>query len=114
MPVEQINKTPIAYEVTGQGAPLVLVHGAWVDGHTWDFVVSRLAESFLVVTYDLRGHGRSVIDPSSGLRSTLPMSLATPLVRASRCSSPSSAPSWCAGRSPTSHPWTVCLPPTPM
>ena len=63
MPVEKVNGTPIAYEMTGEGEPLVLVHGAWVDGHTWDFVVPQLAESFSVVTYDLRGHGRSVIDP---------------------------------------------------
>jgi pimeloyl-ACP methyl ester carboxylesterase len=63
MPVEQVNGTPIAYEMTGEGEPLVLVHGAWVDGHTWDLVVPQLAESYFVVTYDLRGHGRSVIDP---------------------------------------------------
>ena len=64
-PVEKINETPIAYEMTGEGEPLVLVHGTWVDGHTWDLVVPRLAESFFVITYDLRGHGRSVINPPS-------------------------------------------------
>ena len=63
MPVEEINGTPIWYEMTGAGEPLVLVHGAWVDGHAWDLVVPALAGSYLVVSYDLRGHGRSVIDP---------------------------------------------------
>lgn len=63
MPTEEINGTTISYETTGDGEPLVLVHGAWADGHTWDFVVPALAKSFFVITYDLRGHGRSVIDP---------------------------------------------------
>ena len=57
MPVEKINGTPISYETAGAGEPLVLVHGAWVDQHSWDPVVPGLAESFFVVTYDLRGHG---------------------------------------------------------
>ena len=63
MPVEEINGPLLSYETTGGGEPLVLVHGTWVDGHTWDFVVPSLAESFFVVTYDLRGHGGSTIDP---------------------------------------------------
>jgi pimeloyl-ACP methyl ester carboxylesterase len=63
MPVEEFNGTPISYETSGAGEPLVLVHGAWVDRHTWDFVVPTLAEALLVVTYDLRGHGDSEIEP---------------------------------------------------
>jgi pimeloyl-ACP methyl ester carboxylesterase len=63
MPVEEINGTRIAYETAGAGDPLVLVHGAWVDGYSWAMVVPALAESFFVVTYDLRGHGRSVLEP---------------------------------------------------
>ena len=63
MPVEEINGTPISYETVGEGEPLVLVHGAWVDLHAWDLVAPAFADSFFVVTYDLRGHGRSTIDP---------------------------------------------------
>lgn len=63
MPTEQINGTTLHHEEAGEGEPLVLVHGAWSDHTMWDPVVPGLAEAFHVVTYDLRGHGRSVLDP---------------------------------------------------
>jgi pimeloyl-ACP methyl ester carboxylesterase len=47
------------YELSGAGDPLVLVHGSWVDHHSWDAVVGPLSDSFRVLTYDRRGHSRS-------------------------------------------------------
>ncbi len=66
MPVEDINGTPLSYEEMGRGEPLVLVHGSWGEGETWGFVVPGFAESFGVVTYDRRGHGRSSGPPEDG------------------------------------------------
>lgn len=49
----------IWYEQTGDGPPLVFVHGAWMDGGAWDGQVERFADEFRVITVDLRGHGQT-------------------------------------------------------
>jgi pimeloyl-ACP methyl ester carboxylesterase len=59
MPHITANDVELYYEVTGRGDPLVLVHGGWSDHHNWQAVAPGLAESFLVLTYDRRGHGQS-------------------------------------------------------
>jgi pimeloyl-ACP methyl ester carboxylesterase len=59
MPQISANDVELYYEATGEGDPLVLVHGGWSDHDNWRPVVPGLAESFLVVAYDRRGHGQS-------------------------------------------------------
>lgn len=49
----------IAYERSGQGPPLVLVHGAADDGRVWEPQRAGLAEEFTVVAWDEPGAGRS-------------------------------------------------------
>ena len=53
--------THIAVNVSGPvGAPVVLlVHGLGLSVRSWGTVPDRLATRYRVVTYDLRGHGRS-------------------------------------------------------
>jgi pimeloyl-ACP methyl ester carboxylesterase len=63
-----VNDVELYYEEHGAGDPLVMVHGNWVDHHSWDPVVPGLAESFRVVTYDLRGHSLSEHRPGPVLR----------------------------------------------
>jgi pimeloyl-[acyl-carrier protein] methyl ester esterase len=46
-------------EVTGQGKPLVLLHGWGMHGGIWGDTVARLAEDFEVHNVDLPGHGLS-------------------------------------------------------
>ena len=53
--------TRIAYEVTGTGPAIVLLHGAGQNRQEWartDYV-KRLAPNFTVITLDLRGNGES-------------------------------------------------------
>jgi pimeloyl-ACP methyl ester carboxylesterase len=47
------------YEVTGEGEPVVLIHGFSLDSRLWDAQAAALASDFRVIRYDLRGHGRS-------------------------------------------------------
>lgn len=69
MATATINGTRLFYEASGDGEiPLVFVHGAWGSHHDWDIVVSGLARSFTVVTYDRRGH-------SDSERTTRPVSM---------------------------------------
>jgi len=49
----------VAWESSGSGTPLVLVHGLSEDRRAWDPLVPRLEGRFRVVRLDLRGHGDS-------------------------------------------------------
>ena len=56
------NSGPIRvhYEDHGQGAPVVLVHGYLLDGHSWEKQeAALLAAGYRVITYDRRGFGAS-------------------------------------------------------
>ncbi|MGC0421731.1 alpha/beta fold hydrolase [Embleya sp. AB8] len=68
MPYAPVNGADLYHEVAGDGEPLVLVHGSWTDHNGWNPVVPALAASYRVVTYDRRGHGRSVGPAGPGAR----------------------------------------------
>ncbi len=51
--------TSIAYAESGDGPPLVLVHGITENRHAWDPIIPALGEHWRVVAVDLRGHGES-------------------------------------------------------
>lgn len=66
MPAVKRNGLDLYCEQTGTGDPVVLVHGSWTDHHTWDRIVPLLARSFLVLTYDRRGHSKSTRPAGQG------------------------------------------------
>ena len=49
----------IAYSVTGEGPPLVLVHGYTGDVSEWENQIEEFAGDFRVLVLDNRGHGQS-------------------------------------------------------
>ena len=59
---EQAGAT--AYSRSGQGEPLVLLHGIGSSRDAWDAVVPALAERFDVIAVDLPGFGASAPLPA--------------------------------------------------
>jgi pimeloyl-ACP methyl ester carboxylesterase len=55
----RLTNGEVWYEATGDGAPLLLIHGGAVDGRFFAQNVGPLAEAFRVITMDLWGHGRT-------------------------------------------------------
>jgi pimeloyl-ACP methyl ester carboxylesterase len=51
--------TRIAYERSGMGPPLVLIHGTGIDHTYWTPLIPRLEKYFTVYAVDRRGHGQS-------------------------------------------------------
>ncbi|WNW11487.1 alpha/beta hydrolase [Pseudomonas sp. DTU_2021_1001937_2_SI_NGA_ILE_001] len=46
-------------QASGQGAPILLLHGLGSSGQDWEYQIPALAARHRVITLDLRGHGRS-------------------------------------------------------
>jgi len=57
----KVSNLELEYEVEGPrtGIPVVLIHGFPFDHSMWNPQVSVLKKEFHVVTYDVRGHGKS-------------------------------------------------------
>lgn len=55
--------TGTAWRRYGQGRPLVLVHGVGMQQAVWAPQIEALARDHEVITYDLLGHGHSVLPP---------------------------------------------------
>ena len=63
MPKAKVNGIEIAYEVYGEGFPLVLAHGYTASKEMWDSQTGPFSERYRVVVYDVRGHGESEAPP---------------------------------------------------
>src|SRR5258708_2557753 len=57
--IRSSDGAPIAYQRSGQGAPLVLVHGTTADHTRWAPVLPLFEQSFTVYAVDRRGRGGS-------------------------------------------------------
>lgn len=59
MPVLQLQDLALYYEVTGDGSPLLLIHGLGSSSRDWEMQIEPFAKDYQVITVDLRGHGQS-------------------------------------------------------
>src|SRR6185369_7846118 len=53
--------TRIAYDATGEGSAIILLHGGWQTRQNWHNVgyVEQLKNNFKVIAIDIRGNGES-------------------------------------------------------
>ena len=59
MPEINANTVNHYYQIKGEGFPLVFVHGGFVDSGMWEPQFEYFSQSFTVLRYDLRGHGKT-------------------------------------------------------
>lgn len=59
MPTVSLEDGALHYTQQGSGPPLVLIHGGWQDSASWEHQIEYFAEEYSVITYDIRGHGRT-------------------------------------------------------
>lgn len=55
----EINGMQMYYEVSGEGEPMIVLHGAYMNIPGMGAIVDRLAETHRVYALELQGHGRT-------------------------------------------------------
>lgn len=55
----EVNGMQMYYEVSGQGDPLIVLHGAYMNIPSMGGIIPRLAETNTVYALELQGHGRT-------------------------------------------------------
>ena len=59
MPFVNLNEIDTYYSISGNGAPIVLIHHLAGNIESWFNQIPYLAKNYQIIAYDLRGHGRS-------------------------------------------------------
>ena len=55
----QVKGGSIHYWKIGNGLPIVLIHAGYLDSRMWDNQVEHFSGEYTVITYDVRGFGKS-------------------------------------------------------
>lgn len=61
MPNALINGTILHYRVHGEGTPLIFIHPPLLTSANFRYQEVQLSDEFQVITFDIRGHGRSAV-----------------------------------------------------
>ena len=72
----EVNGARFAYEVSGEGHPLTLLHAGIADSRMWDDQIPAFAAHYRMIRYDARGFGRTEFSagpfsPADDLRAIL-------------------------------------------
>jgi pimeloyl-ACP methyl ester carboxylesterase len=60
---QQLNELVVAYEMVGEGTPLVFIHQAATDQRIWHHQQAYFHSRYRVITIDVLGHGRVAWPP---------------------------------------------------
>ncbi len=53
-----LEEIPVAYEMQGEGVPLVFIHQVATDGRLWGHQLAHFQSRYCLITVDLFGHGK--------------------------------------------------------
>lgn len=59
MPKIEINGINLYYEIHGDGEPLILANGIFMNTNSWFGQITEFSKHFKVILYDMRGQGQS-------------------------------------------------------
>src|SRR3954453_13299320 len=60
------GRAKIAYDVTGEGPDVLLIHAGVNDRRSWRSVVERLSPRYRCLAFDMRGYGETVYEREEG------------------------------------------------
>jgi 3-oxoadipate enol-lactonase len=59
MPKVRVNDIDLYYEISGQGQPVLLIHGLGSSTRDWEYQTTAFSALYRVAALDVRGHGQS-------------------------------------------------------
>lgn len=59
MPFLDVGGSSLYYSVSGEGTPIVFIHPPLLTSANFKYQIEDLSRTYKVITFDLRGHGRS-------------------------------------------------------
>jgi len=60
-----VNNGQLYFETNGDGEPIIFLHGFSFDHRMWQPQVEYLSKQYKIITYDMRGFGKSTLPSSS-------------------------------------------------
>ncbi|MBT2696242.1 alpha/beta hydrolase [Bacillus sp. ISL-40] len=59
MTMLDVDGISLYYNVKGEGTPIVFIHPPLLTSANFKYQIDELSQKFKVITFDIRGHGRS-------------------------------------------------------
>jgi pimeloyl-ACP methyl ester carboxylesterase len=59
MPMLDVNGVSLYYTTKGEGVPIIFIHPPLITSTIFTYQVEELSQHFKIITFDIRGHGRS-------------------------------------------------------